>query len=177
MLDILTKDKGQRGVTLLELILVMVVLCTVLALAAPSMRGFFTSRAESDLANTMVALLNYASTQSISESNYYRFNYNSDKRQYWLTSMQDSSYELLDNDYGQKFDIPREIEIDTEDMDRAEGSYYIEFSPLGTKTVCRMRLQNPQKDITDILCLSSTEPFQIIEYKPDDNEIQYRQEK
>ncbi len=164
----------QTGVTLLELILVMIVLCTVLAMASPSLRGFFTSRADSDLAHTMSALMNYASTQAVSEGNYYRFNFNEDQNKFWLTYLYESNYELLENDYGKMFDIPKDIEVDVEDMFRYEGSWCIEFTPLGTKTICRMRLTNPQKEITDILCLSSTEPFQVIEYTPNEREIRYK---
>ena len=56
-----------RGFTLLELILVMVILSTVLAMAAPSLSGFFGSRQTHDTAAQILALTQLARSQAISE--------------------------------------------------------------------------------------------------------------
>jgi Tfp pilus assembly protein FimT len=53
--------------TLLELILVMVILSTVLAMAAPSLRGFFASRRTQDTAAQILALTQLARSQAICE--------------------------------------------------------------------------------------------------------------
>ena len=62
------------GLTLLELVLVMVIICTILAMAAPSLRGFFTSRETSDAAAQIVALTHLARSQAITEGRVYRLN-------------------------------------------------------------------------------------------------------
>ena len=160
--------------TLLELILVMIVLCTVLAMAAPSLRGFFATREINESASKIHSLMFYASSKAISDSNYYRFNYNMDTRKYWVTYLHEGRYEILETDFSVKSDMPSDIDVDIEDWPRAEGAYYVEFSPLGTNTVGRMRLTNPQENVIDIICLSSTEPYQVVEYKENDDEIVYK---
>lgn len=163
----------HKAVTLLELILVMIVLCTVLAMAAPSLRGFFSSREISDISHTIAAMMNYASDQAVVQSNYYRFNYNNDTKEFWLTCLRESEYVMLKNDYGNKFKIPTEINVDLEDWEMLDGNQCVGFSPLGRKTPGRMRLMNPQKRTVDIICLSSTEPYQVVEYKQDSDEVRY----
>ncbi len=159
--------------TLLELILVMVLLCTVLAIAAPSLRGFFSNREINETASKINSMMRYASTMAISDSNYYRFNYNSDKHEFWLTYLYEGRYEILETDYSKKISIPLDIDVDIEDWQRDEGSYYVEFSPMGKNSPGRMRLTNPQERVIDILCLSSTERYQVVEYDEDDEEITY----
>ena len=166
----------NKAVTLLELILVMIVLCTVLAMAAPSLRGFFSSREISDTSYTIAALMNYASNQAITQSNYYRFNYNTENQQYWLTHLEDGQYEILKNEYGKKHEVSKDIKVYLLDWIRAEGFYCVEFSPLGHKTTGRMRLINPQENMVDIICLSSTEAYQVIEYKEKSNEVRYEKQ-
>jgi type II secretion system protein H len=75
-----------KGFTLLELIVVMVILATVLALAGPSLRGFFGSRQLPDTAAQILALTQFARSQAISEGIIYRLNFNTSKREYWLTA-------------------------------------------------------------------------------------------
>ena len=79
---------GDRGFTLLELILVMVILSTVLAMAAPSLRGFFASRKTHDTAAQILALTQFARSQAISEGIVYRLNFDTRQRTYWLTAQQ-----------------------------------------------------------------------------------------
>ena len=166
-------EKRMMGVTLLELILVMVLLCTVLAIAAPSLRGFFANREINETSSRICSMMRYASTQAISGSNYYRFNYNTDTHKFWLTYLYEGRYEILETNYSKKFSIPLDIDVEIEDWPREEGAYYVEFSPIGKTTVGRMRLTNPQDRKIDILCLSSTELYQAIEYKKNDEEIVY----
>ncbi|MBM4024858.1 MAG: prepilin-type N-terminal cleavage/methylation domain-containing protein, partial [Planctomycetes bacterium] len=61
-----------RGMTLLELILVLIILSTVLALAAPSLRGFFASRRIDGAAAQILALTQWARSQAVSEGIVYR---------------------------------------------------------------------------------------------------------
>ena len=165
--------RNSMAMTLLELILVMIVLCTVLAMAAPSLRGFFATREINESASKICSLMNYASTKSISESNFYRFNYNSEDKRYWLSYLYEGRYEILETEYSKMFYLSSDIDVDIQDWDRAEGSYYVEFSPLGRKSFGRMRLKNPQGNMIDILCLSATEPYQAIEYDENSEEIMY----
>ena len=50
------RPNHDRGFTLIELILVMVILCTVLGMAGPSLRGFFSQRQVEDAAASIPEL-------------------------------------------------------------------------------------------------------------------------
>ena len=50
---------------MLELILVLIIMCTVLAMAAPSLRGFFSSRKIADVAEQILALTHYAKMRGV----------------------------------------------------------------------------------------------------------------
>ena len=91
---------GSKAFTLLELILIMIVLCTVLAMAAPSLRGFFSSRQLNDITEQILAMTRYAKVQSVFESRYYRVNFDPHQRLYWISSLRESQYERLDNNFG-----------------------------------------------------------------------------
>jgi prepilin-type N-terminal cleavage/methylation domain-containing protein len=95
------------GFTLLELILVMLILSTVLAMAAPSLRGFFGSRQAQDTAAQMLALTQFARSQAISEGVVYRLNFDPKDRVDWLTAWKSGAFEELETEFGQVFTLPR----------------------------------------------------------------------
>ena len=70
---------------MVELILVMVLICIILGAAAPSLRGFFTSRKTTNAAAQIMALIQYARTQAIADGCNYRLNFDTTQNQYWLT--------------------------------------------------------------------------------------------
>ena len=153
----------RRGFTLLELILVMIILCTVLAMAAPSLRGFFSSRQIRDVAEQMLALTHYAKTQSVYQSQYYRLYFDTDRREYWLSARRKSEYQRLKSDFGSKFGIPGDIEIDFENFDREGSLYYIDFKPEGYSRQCRILLEDGKENYIDVVCYGPAESFEVIE--------------
>jgi len=157
----------RQGFTLLELILVMIILCTVLSMAAPSLRGFFSSRQIKDIAEQMVALTRYAKTQSVYESQYYRLNFDPDKRQYWLSCLEKGDYQRLKNDFGSKFIIPADISIEFENVAQDGSLFYVEFKPEGYSNQCRIMLADDNRNYIDVVCYGPAEDFVMVE-RPDD---------
>lgn len=151
-----------KAFTLLELILVMIILCTVLAMAAPSLRGFFSSRQLNGISEQILTMTRYAKVQSVFESNYYRINFDPQRRQYWLSSLNGGQYERLRNSFGRYFLIPAEIEIDFFDMDNDSGIYYFQFNPQGYSKESRIRLEDNQDNILEIVCYSPPENYDIV---------------
>lgn len=153
----------RHGFTLLELILVMIILCTVLGMATPSLRGFFSSRQIKDIGEQMVALTQYAKTQSVYRSQYYRMNFDLDKRKYWLSALEKSEYKRLENDFGSKFTIPADIEIDFENFSREASLFYVEFNPEGYSKQCRIILEDDKRNYIDVVCYGPAENFEMVE--------------
>ena len=163
----MTEQKRQRnaneGFTLLELILVMVILSTVLAMAAPSLRGFFGSRKTHDEAARLLALTQFARSQAISEGITYRLNFDTDDRVYWLTSQRKGVFEELKTEFGYVFTFPVDITVELEDVDKDDNEMFFAFTPQGTVTAGTIRLIDRRGLVLEITCPTVTESFSIIE--------------
>jgi len=154
---------GDRGFTLLELILVMVILSTVLAMAAPSLRGFFASRKTHDTAAQILALTQFAHSQAISEGIVYRLNFDTRQRTYWLTSQQAGIYEELKTEFGQTFTLPKDIVMELEELDEDEAITFLKFTPQGTVTAGTVRLIDRAGRALEVTSPTVTESFSIVE--------------
>lgn len=157
--------RGRRAMTLLELILVMVILSTVLAMAAPSLRGFFTSRRTEDTAAQILALTQLARSQAISEGIIYRLNFNTEQRTYWLTAQREGVFAELSTGFGQTFALPKDIEMELIGIEEKEGDKFLAFTPHGTVTAGTVRLIDRRGQAVEVTCPSATESFSIVESK------------
>jgi len=157
------RDNKGTGFTLLELVLVMVILSTVLAMAAPSLRGFFGSRQTHDTAAQILALTQLARSQAISEGIIYRLNFDTRERTYWLTAQKAGTYERLDTGFGQKFTLPKDMIMELEDVDEDEGDVFLAFTPQGTVTAGTLRLIDRGGRALEVTCPTVTESFSIVE--------------
>ena len=151
--------------TLLELILVMVILSTVLAMAAPSLRGFFTSRRGDDAAAQILALTQFARSQAISEGIVYRLNFDTRERTYWLTAQKAGVFETLETEFGKVYTIPKDIELELEDMDQKDEDVFLAFTPYGTVTAGTIRLIDRSGRVLEMSCPTVTESFSIVASK------------
>jgi prepilin-type N-terminal cleavage/methylation domain-containing protein len=159
--------RDKRGFTLLELILVMVIISAVLSMAAPSLRGFFSSRKAHDAAAGILSLIRYARTQAITEGRNYRLNLDPDEGAYWLTVNDAGGYAELDTDLGRTFLLPEfttmELEMDEYDgKDEDAEDAYIEFYPKGHADVCTIRLFDQNGDEVDVLALTPAERYHVV---------------
>jgi len=155
-------DRGA-GFTLLELILVMLILSTVLAMAAPSLRGFFGSRQSQDAAAQILALTQFARSQAISEGVIYRLNFDTRDRVYWLTAWKSGLFKEIETEFGQVFMLPRDMIMELEDADKEDGKPFIEFTPQGTVTAATIRLIDRGGRGLEVTCPTVTESFSIVE--------------
>ncbi|MBN2316488.1 MAG: GspH/FimT family pseudopilin [Sedimentisphaerales bacterium] len=163
------QHRGHGAFTLLELILVMVILSTVLAMAAPSLRGFFGSRKTHDEAAQLLALTQFARSQAISEGITYRLNVDTNDRVYWLTSQRKGVFEKLKTEFGYVFSFPSDITVELEDVDKDDDGMYFAFTPQGTVTAGTIRLIDRRGLVLEITCPTVTESFSIVEKEQVDN--------
>jgi prepilin-type N-terminal cleavage/methylation domain-containing protein len=154
---------ANRGMTLLELILVMVILSTVLAMAAPSLRGFFASRRGDDAAAQILTLTQFARSQAISEGLIYRLNFDTAERTCWLTVQKAGAFERLQTSFGKAYTVPKDLTITLEDVEQKDKETYLEFTPYGTVTAGLIRLIDRRGRALEIACPTATESFSITE--------------
>lgn len=158
-----THHGRNDGFTLLELILVMVILSTVLAMAAPSLRGFFASRQTHDTAAQILALTQLARSQAISEGIVYRLNFDTTERTYWLTAQQAGIFEQLKTGFGQIFTLPKDMVMELEDIEEQDMDMFLSFTPHGTVTAGTVRLIDRRGRALEVTCPTVTESFSIVE--------------
>ena len=156
------QSERSVGFTLLELILVMVILSTVLAMAAPSLRGFFASRQLQDAAAQILALTQFARSQAVSEGTTYRLNFDPDEATYWLTANQSGAFEELGVEFGRVFDLPKDTELELEGLEQDGHESYVAFEPQGTVTPATIGLIDRRGSIVKLYCPAATESFSII---------------
>ena len=149
--------------TLLELILVMLILSTVLAMAAPSLRGFFASRRIDDTAVQILALTQFARSQAVSEGIIYRLNLDTRDRTYWLTAQKAGVFERLDTEFGRTFTLPKDIDMELVDLEQKDRDVFLAFTPHGTMTAGTVRLIDASGRTLEVTCPSVTESFSIEE--------------
>lgn len=157
------RKHGTEGFTLLELILVMLILSTVLAMAGPSLRGFFASRKAHDTAAQILAITQYARSQAISEGITYRLNFDVSERTYWLTSWQSGTFKELKTGLGRTFTLPKDIEMDLENVEEDQGKIFLKFTPRGIVTAGTVRLSDQSGRTVEVTAPTMTEPFYIVE--------------
>lgn len=159
-----SRQSGSReGLTLLELILVMVILSTVLAMAAPSLRGFFASRRGDDAAAQILTLTQFARSQAISEGLIYRLNFDTRERTCWLTVQKAGTFERLETGFGKAYTVPKDLVIVLEGIEQEDRDVFVQFTPYGTVTAATIRLIDRRGRALEIACPTVTESFSITE--------------
>lgn len=170
------KHSGRdRGFTLLELILVMVILSTVLAMAAPSLRGFFGSRQTHDTAAQILALTQLARSQAVSEGIVYRLNFDTRQRTYWLTAQQSGTFEELKTEFGRIFTLPKDMVMELEGIEEEDMEKFLVFTPQGTVTAGTIRLIDRGGRALEVTCPTVTESYFIVELGQTDGGYSSRQ--
>jgi type II secretion system protein H len=145
--------------TLLELVLVMVIIGTVLAMAAPSLRGWSRAARLRDAGQQVLAITRLARTQAITSATVYRLNINSQAGQYWITQQQAEQFVNLGSSLGRVYTVPPDsrIELTKSADDQAPG--YVEFYPTGRTQPAVIRLSDDAGRVVRLQCSSPAENF------------------
>jgi prepilin-type N-terminal cleavage/methylation domain-containing protein len=105
-------QKQNPGFTLIELILVMVIIAIAAGIVAPALATFTAGRAVDNLSRQVLALTQYAHTQSISEARTYRLNFDENARQYWLTADDGAgTFNALKGEFSTRYTAPEGIRM------------------------------------------------------------------
>jgi len=161
-----TTDRAPRGgFTLLELIAVLVLLSTVLAIAAPSLRGFARGRQTSDTAARMLALTRLAHSGAASWGCVHRLNFDQNAGEYWLTMQEGGAFVAVDGDHGRRYELPVGVsmKLDLPSESQAGTETYVEFHPDGRCDTGTVQLTGGQGEVYQLTCPSASEQFLIVQ--------------
>ena len=179
----LLRRSRQRGFTLFELVLVLLVLAVIVGITLPSLRGTASNRGVDGCAGQLLALAQYARSQAVAEGTAYRLNVDPTNRIYYLTKQDGPDFIPLGVEFGREFQVPDGVELQWDDaylaqqMQLAEATGqivpepiasavpYVEFRPSGRTDPALIRVTDRDNNVTQVVCPSATETFRIV--KPD----------
>lgn len=158
-------NRGGRAFTLLELVAVMLLVCTVLAMAAPSLSGFARGRRTADAAGNILALTNLARTRAVTEARLYRLNIDTDDASYYLTAQQEGAFVAMKEEHGRIFYLPDDVSValDLPDGNVDEGRVsFVQFYPDGRSDEASIELAERDGGVFLVECPSPTERFRVV---------------
>jgi prepilin-type N-terminal cleavage/methylation domain-containing protein len=107
-----TVGRMRPAFTLMELILVMVIIAILAMAIVPSLTNFRIGRANANTATQLIALSQFARTQSISEGRAYRLVLNPDQGSYQLLAENDAgAFVPAQGDYGQTYTVDKGVKM------------------------------------------------------------------
>jgi prepilin-type N-terminal cleavage/methylation domain-containing protein len=152
-----------RGFTLLELVLVMLIMATLLAVAVPSLSGFGAGRQLDQSAVQVVAVANWARDRAIQEGRVYRLNMDAAAGSYWVTMQLEGEFVSPEVEFGRVFVLPEPVTCSWVAPHVDGGVGYMQFFPTGRIEQTTMELVNRQGQVRMVGALSAAERFSVIE--------------
>jgi len=159
----MTRRTRQSAFTLLELILVMVIICTALAMAAPSLNGWARGSKMRDAVDQFVALTQFARTQAISTATVHRLQIEGPARAYYVLNQDGEEFVPLNTEMGRQFPLPDEFSLKLTDLGGANRDY-IDFYPTGRTDPGVVEITPTNGgDVVVIRCPSPTEAYRLVQ--------------
>jgi type II secretion system protein H len=152
--------RNSAAFTLIELIIVMVIICTALAIAAPSLSGWNRGSRLRDSSDQFLALTRWARTQAIANSQTYRLNVDSQTGHYWVTAQDGQEFAAVASDFGQEFIVPDGAAIEVKGAE-SKALEFLTFYPTGRTTPAHVILSD-ERGAIEILCETPAEGFRIL---------------
>jgi Tfp pilus assembly protein FimT len=160
-----SSDRRTAGAfTLLELIAVLVLISTVLAIAAPSLRGFVHGRQTADTAARMLSLTRLARSRAVSWGCIHRLNIDAETSTYWLTMHRGGAFVEIEGDQGRQHRLPMGVSaaLDVPLATKAEPLSYVQFYPDGRCDPVTIKLTGGEGEALYLTCPSPSERFRIV---------------
>ncbi|MDY7010188.1 MAG: prepilin-type N-terminal cleavage/methylation domain-containing protein [Planctomycetota bacterium] len=155
-------ETRSDGFTLLELIAVLVLISTMLAMAAPSLRGFVGGRQTAEAAAQLLSLTKLARSRAAAQGCVYRLNIDTEEKTYWLTRQRAGAFVAIENESGRRFQFPDGMSVRLELPSQDNTVSYIQFYPNGRTDEARIELTGQQGEVFEVTCPSATERFRVV---------------
>jgi type II secretion system protein H len=146
--------------TLLELVLVLMVIATVLAMAAPSMRGWHKGSKLKDAAAEFITLTELARTRAVSSTRVHRLTIAAGSGRCFLVVQNGQGFDEIRDELS-GFSLPEGYQISMSDSTGARRDS-VDFFPTGRTQEARVRITSPEGETADIMCATPTEGFRAL---------------
>lgn len=139
----------------------LVLVSTVLAIAAPSLRNFARGRQTADAAAKVLSLT-HSHSRAASWGCVHRLNFDTEAGTYWLTMQEAGTFVEIDSNHGRRFPLPVGVSVVLDLQSDADPPTYIQFYPDGRCDVATIELAGGERDVYHVVCLSASERFKIV---------------
>lgn len=157
----MTRRGRYSGFTLIELVLVMMIVCITLAMAAPSLRGWSKGSRLRDEADTFVALTRLARSQAVTTGKPHRLYIETSTNSYQLMIQEGEEFVALDSGFGRVFELPSDYRIELRTTQESTESF-IPFFPTGRTQPARVLISSEMGESAEIECASPAESFEVV---------------
>ncbi len=159
------RRSNNSGFTLIELVLVMLILATCAAIAAPSLSGFTRGRRLPNTAQEFVTTARWCRAQAVSDGITYRLNLDMGVGRWWVTKDDGTGTNFVTpTDQLMKIDytVPDGIVMFTNlKPSPTDGLIYISFDPGGKCDVTTVHFSSDNGAYVDVLCDTSLSSYHI----------------
>ncbi len=152
------RQRRKCAFTLLELVLVMGIVCTVLALAAPSLRGWSRGAVMNAVTAEFLAATRWARTQSVSECRVYRLQ--ATEEGYLLAAQEGQEWVEPDSSLGRPRALPAGWRIQLTRLSDGSGAM-IDFYPTGRCDPARVLFIADDGRSVEVRCDTPAEGFRV----------------
>ncbi|GEM_PF-5488848 len=163
-------NPGDRGFTLIEIIIVVIIIAIVAGIVGVRLTGTIGDTSIMSSARGIAAMMAMARYSAITDGLNYRANYDIDARRYWLSVEKEPAsskseyklsgryYELANGVAIRDITTPRQSNI-------REGTGYTTFMPDGKSEKCILHLMNEKKRVYTIITLKGIGRVKVIDYE------------
>jgi len=145
----------EKGFTLIELIIVLIVLSAILVITFPRMEAFFAGGYLRSTSRRLVGNIRYLHDRSATTGKRYHLCYNLDENEYWIEEEnEEGEFEELKTVLGKREALPEGItflDIVTPEGKINSGQTLTLFFPKGYVTKSIIHLQNEKEEVQTLL--------------------------
>ncbi len=153
--------RGYSVFTLLELIVVMAVVATMAAAAAPSLRGFFRSRTAFEEAARLVALTRLARQRAMAEGRGYRLHFDCGGNRFRLLAADiEPTADAAESGYG--FSLAPGFRVEVVAPPGLRDTGWLPFYPDGRTMAAELRLVDDRGRAAHVRCPAPGEDFRVV---------------
>ena len=139
----------------------MMIICVVLAVAAPSMRGWSKGQKMRNAAMEFVGMTKLARTQAISTSKVHRIKFDPSMTSYMLTVQDGDQWTTLNSEDGMAQQLPEGMRLEWAD-NRGQGRDALDFYPTGRCDAVNLAMRSDAGDALTIECATPTENYRVV---------------
>ena len=155
-----TRASHPHAFTLIELLLLLMVIASALAIAAPAMSGWGRNMRLRDAGDQLHATTKWARAQAIAQGQIYRLYVDAHAGTYWVSVQEGTEFVQLDNEFARDtvLEAGQAIKLTDEQDQPIE---FVTFYPTGRiSPSCNLSVSDDRGQV-DLICRTPAEGFRL----------------